>query len=417
MHFLKDAPPCPTAEMSDARNRRSPHRRGAASLHAGHARRRLLCFRRGSPDGLPVLPGPRGGAPADTLVELLRSAHALPTVSADTPAPSVATGTMLWSPTDLSATAAPAELAGHARYRLLRQLGAGGMGAVWLAEHSVMGRQVALKVIRPEHLARPGAAERFRREVHAAACLHHPNIVTAYDADQAGTTHFLVMEYVEGVSLAEHLERTGPLPVAEACRLARRRAGLATRPRTWADSPRRQAAQPHADRRRRREDPRLRPGRAGRRDRRRPRASPGPTWWSARRITSPRNRPRTPTPPTSAPTSTASAARSTTCWPAACRSPATRRCASSTPTAPSPPAPIRSLRLDVPTELAIVLAKMMAKDPAQRVPDAGRGRRGAGAVHGPRRRPAAPPLAARRRRSRAVRRPGRGRRRRLPRGN
>ena len=95
------------------------------------------------------------------------------------------------------------------------------MGAVWLAEHSVMGRQVALKVIRPEHLARPGAAERFRREVQAAACLHHPNIVTAHDADQAGATHFLVMEYVEGVSLAEHLERTGPLPVVEACRLAR----------------------------------------------------------------------------------------------------------------------------------------------------------------------------------------------------
>ena len=160
-------------------------------------------------------------APADTLVELLRSAHARPSVSEDTPAPSVVTATMLWSPTDLSAPSAPAELAGHARYRLLRQLGAGGMGAVWLAEHSVMGRQVALKVIRPEHLARPGAAERFRREVHAAACLHHPNIVTAHDADQAGATHFLVMEYVEGVSLAEHLERTGPLPVAEACRLAR----------------------------------------------------------------------------------------------------------------------------------------------------------------------------------------------------
>ncbi len=160
----------------------------------------------------------------------MRSAHARPTVSEDTPAPAIDAGTILWSPTDPAAPSAPVELAGHARYRLLRQLGAGGMGAVWLAEHSVMGRQVALKVIRPEHLARPGAAERFRREVQAAACLHHPNIVTAHDADQAGATHFLVMEYVEGVSLAEHLERTGPLPVAETCRLARRRAGLAARP-------------------------------------------------------------------------------------------------------------------------------------------------------------------------------------------
>jgi serine/threonine protein kinase len=95
------------------------------------------------------------------------------------------------------------------------------MGTVWLAEHKVMGRQVALKVIRPEHLTKPGAAERFRRESQAAARLHHPNIVAAHDAEQAGATHFLVMEYVEGMSVAEHLARNGPLPVIEACRLAR----------------------------------------------------------------------------------------------------------------------------------------------------------------------------------------------------
>jgi tRNA A-37 threonylcarbamoyl transferase component Bud32 len=95
------------------------------------------------------------------------------------------------------------------------------MGTVWLAEHRVMGRRVALKVIRPEHLARPGAAERFRREAHAAARLQHAGIVAAHDAEQAGPSHFLVMEYVEGVSLAEYLASRGPLPVAEACRLAR----------------------------------------------------------------------------------------------------------------------------------------------------------------------------------------------------
>ncbi len=115
----------------------------------------------------------------------------------------------------------PAELADHPRYRLLRPLGTGGMGTVWLAEHKMMRRQVALKVIRPEFLTRADAAERFQREVHVAVRLHHPHIVAAHDAEQAGATHFLVMEYVAGENLAEHLKRNGPLPVAEACRLAR----------------------------------------------------------------------------------------------------------------------------------------------------------------------------------------------------
>ncbi len=153
-------------------------------------------------------------APPDELVELLRSAHRH-TAGGDTPA---AADT---SCDERLAPEFPPELLDHPRYRLLRPLGAGGMGTVWLAEHRVMGRRVALKLIRPEHLARPGAAERFRREAYAAARLQHPGIVAAHDAEQAGATHFLVMEYVEGVSLAEHLAQAGPLPVAEACRVAR----------------------------------------------------------------------------------------------------------------------------------------------------------------------------------------------------
>src|SRR5262249_3247528 len=66
--------------------------------------------------------------------------------------------------------------------------------------------------------------ERFRREVRAAARLSHPNIVTAHDADQAGDTHFLVMEYVAGTSLDRELRRRGPFPVAEACDLIRQAA-------------------------------------------------------------------------------------------------------------------------------------------------------------------------------------------------
>lgn len=115
----------------------------------------------------------------------------------------------------------PLELLNHPRYRLIRQLGVGGMGTVWLAEHRLMNRRVAVKVIRPEFLARPGAVERFHREVAAAARLQHPNIVAAFDAEQAGSTHFLAMEYVEGIGLDELLKQRGAIPVDEAVRIVK----------------------------------------------------------------------------------------------------------------------------------------------------------------------------------------------------
>jgi serine/threonine protein kinase len=80
-----------------------------------------------------------------------------------------------------------------------------------------MERIVALKVINRSLIEQPAAVQRFRREVRAAAKLIHPNIVTAYDAEQAGDSHFLVMEYVEGTNLAAVLAERGKLPVAEAC--------------------------------------------------------------------------------------------------------------------------------------------------------------------------------------------------------
>ena len=83
------------------------------------------------------------------------------------------------------------------------------MGTVWLAEHTVMNRMVAVKVIRPDLLTRPGATGRFLREVRAAAKLHHRNIVTAFDAEQAGDSCLLVMEYVDGKTLAD-LIHSGP---------------------------------------------------------------------------------------------------------------------------------------------------------------------------------------------------------------
>jgi formylglycine-generating enzyme required for sulfatase activity/tRNA A-37 threonylcarbamoyl transferase component Bud32 len=110
------------------------------------------------------------------------------------------------------------------RYRVLRELGRGGMGIVYQARHTVMDRQVVIKVISKALLDNPDALERFRREVQAAAKLAHPNIVTAYDAEQAGDLHYLVMEFVPGQSLAEVLQKKGPLPVVPACHYARQAA-------------------------------------------------------------------------------------------------------------------------------------------------------------------------------------------------
>jgi serine/threonine protein kinase/putative intracellular protease/amidase len=118
----------------------------------------------------------------------------------------------------------PQPLRDHPRYRVLGLLGAGGMGAVYKAEHRLMERMVALKVINPTLVSSPAALERFEREVKAAAKLSHANIVTAHDAEQAGNLHFLVMEFVEGVSLDRWLAKTGPLPPQQAANLIRQAA-------------------------------------------------------------------------------------------------------------------------------------------------------------------------------------------------
>jgi serine/threonine protein kinase len=122
----------------------------------------------------------------------------------------------------------PAELREHPRYRILGPLGAGGMGEVFRAEHRLMERVVALKVMRASLMNHPAAVAQFRREVKAAARLSHPHIVTAYDAEQAGAVHFLVMEFVPGMSLDRVVALHGPLPVAAACDCVRQAAlGLA----------------------------------------------------------------------------------------------------------------------------------------------------------------------------------------------
>ncbi|HTK74414.1 MAG TPA: protein kinase, partial [Gemmataceae bacterium] len=88
----------------------------------------------------------------------------------------------------------------------------------------VMERLVALKVVSRHLLDSPEAVERFGREVRAAARLDHPNIVRAYDAEQADDLQLLVMEYVEGKSLSDLLDRKGPLPISHACQYIRQAA-------------------------------------------------------------------------------------------------------------------------------------------------------------------------------------------------
>jgi serine/threonine protein kinase len=103
------------------------------------------------------------------------------------------------------------------QYVILEPLGQGGMGRVYKARHSLMNRVVALKVIGAELLENPEAVERFHREIRAAAQLSHPNIITAHDAGQAGDTHFLVMEFVEGNDLAKVIGQYRQLPAYHAC--------------------------------------------------------------------------------------------------------------------------------------------------------------------------------------------------------
>jgi serine/threonine protein kinase len=93
------------------------------------------------------------------------------------------------------------------KYKLLELIGVGGMGAVYLCEHILMRRLVALKVLPLEKLSDPSHEERFYREARAVAALDHPNIVRAYDIDRYEQLHFLVMEYVDGTSLQEIVAR------------------------------------------------------------------------------------------------------------------------------------------------------------------------------------------------------------------
>jgi serine/threonine protein kinase len=110
------------------------------------------------------------------------------------------------------------------QYRILDQLGQGGMGRVFKAEHLTMGRTVAIKVLAPQHTRTEKARHLFMREVRAAGKLMHPNIVTAHDANEVDGRHYLVMEYIDGPNLDQLVRERGQLPMGLACDIVRQAA-------------------------------------------------------------------------------------------------------------------------------------------------------------------------------------------------
>jgi serine/threonine-protein kinase len=110
------------------------------------------------------------------------------------------------------------------QYRILDELGRGGMGRVFKAEHNTMKRVVALKVLSPKVFEKDRAHQLFAREMQAASKLNHPNVVTAFDADEVNGRFFLVLEYVNGPNLDQLVRQKGPLPVGQACDFVRQAA-------------------------------------------------------------------------------------------------------------------------------------------------------------------------------------------------
>jgi serine/threonine protein kinase len=142
--------------------------------------------------------------PADDFLGRLRDAAG---AKADTSRPNESV------PDGPPVTALPPELAAAAQYADIRELGRGGMGVVYLARNTIMDRLEVLKVV-------TRSADRFLREIQAAARLKHPNVVGAYSAQRIGGVLVFAMEYVPGEDLAQLVKARGPLPIAHACNYA-----------------------------------------------------------------------------------------------------------------------------------------------------------------------------------------------------
>jgi serine/threonine-protein kinase len=106
------------------------------------------------------------------------------------------------------------------RYEVLDVVGTGGMSSVYRALDTLLEREVAIKVLHPHYGDDPEYVERFRREARAVAQLSHPHIVTVIDRGEDDGNQYIVFELIDGESLKEHVDRTGPLPARRAVELA-----------------------------------------------------------------------------------------------------------------------------------------------------------------------------------------------------
>ena len=154
------------------------------------------------------------------------------------------------------------------RYQLSSRVAIGGMGEVWQATDLVIGRTVALKILKDEYLGDPGFLERFRAEARHAALVNHEGIANVFDYGEEDGSAYLVMELVPGEALSTMIEREHTLPGRQGARHRRAdRQRPAGRARGRPGAPRHQARQPAHHARRSRQDHRLR---------HRPHRRPGP---------------------------------------------------------------------------------------------------------------------------------------------
>ena len=157
-------------------------------------------------------------SPHDKFVTLLRQSEvARPTITAarvDVPQAKTVPGEISIG----DSRQPPRRLRDHERFRVIRLLAVGGMGAVYLAEHRLLHTPMAIKTVRTDGAPDYKTIERFLQEAKTAAQLDHVNIARVFDAEQAGDMVLLAIEYVPGKTLAQVVAKRGPLPTVDACR-------------------------------------------------------------------------------------------------------------------------------------------------------------------------------------------------------
>jgi serine/threonine protein kinase len=191
---------------------------------------------------LPIAKGNFMPAPTtnDELLALIRKSELVPVERLETFIQQIMASEMALTPKKILALFVGAGLLSHfqaeqlllgkwrgftiGKYRVLERLGSGGMGTVYLCEHMVVRRKVAIKVLPISQSDNPVALGRFYREARAAGVLDHPNLVKAHDVDQEGGMHYLIMDYVDGANLQEIVTRFGPLAVSRAVHYIRQAA-------------------------------------------------------------------------------------------------------------------------------------------------------------------------------------------------